>query len=66
MRHLETQGAPLAQRLTFTITEVAERCGVSRHTVYKWVRNGLAVSRPVGGDMLIKVTDLDEFLERAK
>lgn len=45
------------------ILPAAEYCCVSPRTLRKWLRRGLKHSR-VGGAILIKVDDLDEYLER--
>jgi excisionase family DNA binding protein len=45
------------------INSAAEYCDRSPRTMRKWLKKGLKHSR-VGGSILIKVDDLDEYLER--
>ena len=45
------------------VKEAQEYCGVSERTVYNWINNeGLKHSK-VNGSILIKVQDIDEFIE---
>ena len=43
--------------------QAAEYCGISRRTLYVWFKQGLKFSK-VGQCRLIKISDIDEFLER--
>jgi excisionase family DNA binding protein len=46
------------------IKETAEYSGVSPRTVRSWLRKGLPYSRIPGGCVLIKFSDLDEWLKK--
>jgi excisionase family DNA binding protein len=45
------------------IKDVPEYCGISERLVYKWFELGLPYSR-IGGTILIKAVELDEFIEQ--
>ncbi len=45
------------------VPNAAEYASVSKRTIYCWFRQGLKFSK-VGGCRLIKVDDLDDFIEQ--
>ena len=46
------------------VSGVCEYTETEKRTVYSWMRNGLKYSRLPSGRILIKLTDVDEFLRR--
>jgi excisionase family DNA binding protein len=46
-----------------TVPQVAEKLGVSRHTVYKWIRDKHLSAYKLGHEMRITENALKEFLE---
>jgi excisionase family DNA binding protein len=46
-----------------TVPEVAEKLGVSRHTVYKWIRKKYLPGYRLGHEIRITESALKEFLE---
>jgi excisionase family DNA binding protein len=46
-----------------TVPEVAERLGVSRHTIYKWIRQKHLSAYRLGHEIRITDSALKEFLE---
>lgn len=48
-----------------TASEVADRLGVSRQTVYRWAKAQLLGSLKVGGVVRFRPSDVDEFMERS-
>lgn len=60
-----------AQTLTFNTTmlkpdEIAERMGVSKRTVLRWIERGDLVAYRVGSVTRIRSEDFDAFLHRHK
>lgn len=51
-------------RLTLRMREVAEQTGVSLTTVKGWCAGGELPSVRVGGVVLVKPADLEDFLDR--
>ena len=47
----------------YSPSEVAEKCGVTRNTVYGWIRKGRLRSVNTGGRVLIPAAAYDEFME---
>ena len=50
------------ERLTYTPREAAAMLGVSRTTVYEWMREGTIPSAKVGGCRLIRRGTLEQML----
>ena len=48
------------------IAEAAEHVGVSRMTVYRWIRQGKLPSHKVGGIVRVKLEDVDKLLEEGR
>ena len=48
------------------ITTAAKYAGVSKKTFREWLKRGLPYSDPPAGPDLVKLKDIDEFLERYK
>ncbi len=46
-----------------TVAQLAERLGVSRHTIYKWIRDKHLSAHKLGHEMRITESALKEFLE---
>ena len=46
-----------------TVPQLAEKLGVSRHTVYKWIRAKHLRAYKLGHEMRITESDFKEFLE---
>jgi excisionase family DNA binding protein len=49
-----------------TAPEVAEKLGVSRHTVYRWIREKYLSAYKLGHEMRITESALSEFLEERR
>jgi excisionase family DNA binding protein len=49
-----------------TVPEVAETLGVSRHTVYRWIRQKHLSAYRLGHEMRISESALKEFLEERR
>ena len=48
------------------IKDVASYCGLRERTIRKWLTMGLCYSKMPGGCILIKFTDVDDFLNKYK
>lgn len=59
----QTKQVPLLGA-ALSVATVAEKLGVTKHTVYAWTRSGALRSVRTGGRVLIPDTALKEFLER--
>ena len=46
---------------SYTPAEVAEMLGVSRQTVYNWMKSGKLKAHKLGGTIRINESDLKEF-----
>jgi excisionase family DNA binding protein len=51
-------------RLTLSVNEVIEATGLGRTTVWKYIYSGELPSALVGGRRLVRVSDLEAFIER--
>jgi excisionase family DNA binding protein len=49
-----------------TVPQLAERLGVSRHTVYRWIREKHLSAHKLGHEMRITESALKEFLEERR
>jgi len=49
-----------------TVMEVARRLGVSRMTVYRWIKRGKLKALRMDGTIRIEEEALNEFIEKAK
>ena len=54
------------ERLTYTVTEVAELLGISRGSAYTHVRTGEIPSITIGGRIVIPRRVVDEMLDIQK
>lgn len=52
------------ERLAYRAPEVAKLLGVSRTTVFAWVKDGTIPSIRVGGTVMIPRSGLEEWLAR--
>ncbi|WP_120193138.1 helix-turn-helix domain-containing protein [Sinobaca qinghaiensis] len=48
--------------MTYTVAEASEIVGISRHLLYKMIKNGEAPACKVGRRILIKKDSLDKWL----
>lgn len=53
---------PPAEKLAFTVAEVAEMLGVGVSTLYRWQSLGMIEFRKAGKRTLILKTEVDRFL----
>jgi excisionase family DNA binding protein len=49
-----------------TVPQLAERLGVSRHTIYRWIREKHLSAHKLGHEMRITESALKEFLEERR
>jgi excisionase family DNA binding protein len=49
-----------------TVPQLAERLGVSRHTIYRWIREKHLSAYKLGHEMRITESALKEFLEERR
>jgi excisionase family DNA binding protein len=49
-----------------TVPQLAEKLGVSRHTVYKWIRDKHLSAHKLGHEMRITESALERFLEERR
>ena len=54
---------PIVDPLAYGIEAAAEAMGVSRSTVFEWIRQGKVQSRKIGGRTLIPRSELLRLLE---
>ncbi len=53
-----------AQRLAYRIDEAAERVGVHRVTLYRWIATGKLKTVKIGGVRLVSARALQALVER--
>jgi excisionase family DNA binding protein len=46
-----------------TVPQLAEKLGVSRHTIYKWIRDKHLSAYKLSHELRISESDLNDFLE---
>ena len=49
-----------------TVPEVAERLNVSRHSIYRWVKDGYLSAYRLGHELRITESALQRFLEERR